>query len=387
LTSISLGDATLGDGELGGISMTSMSSSSVLDASVRRKYVTGQISQLTSDALQIRSAGESLGTQLGEFELGEGVQAVVPVTRSYGGETSRLVTGPVETRARSSLASLGKFMLGETIIGAAVITRSLGGETTRVIARGAEPVLVPIGAFAIDGIWVQFDELRFDHIGTDIGANISRVRQDALKREVDTEHEIETINEFAGGFTTVYRPETELENVKPPRELRDVFVETGHALDELSVTQESPSRFDLGIGLLRGEERSEEFTVQETRDWVIDSGDWAIGVNSRDVELPGDPSKRSFDIGFALTREQMETWAHQLAVPSAVVERRVPDGDAVYVDTTPDDAQTVEVTSPGTSIVPDGEYVVSSWEVDMVQSRRTIDARELRFEVTATIHG
>lgn len=172
---------------------------------------------------------------------------------------------------------------------------------------------------------------------------------------------------------TVTPPVTRL----PLRRTRDYHVDR-YEEDMVSRTVEE---WDVTLDLMPTETRTDTETVSESVSggWGFTTRNGTIATDSVDADFLGRGAGgvERFALTARLTKQQAHSFETALALQRGVRVRRLPDTSNEAVDETSGEANTVTVSSPTTAVVPDGDYIVLSWESERLNDA----AQSVTFEI------
>lgn len=294
-----------------------------------------------------------------------GETVVHPLSASGSGQGSRGAGAGARLSVVSALGATGNARAAGT-----AALASTHGLRASGVGRGA-------GAAAFSDLWqlggLTFEpssDLEFDAESISVSL-LADAEQVETLRGFGPAGDIATKRGFAGYFSTVSRAGGGSMPLQPGLAATPALAPTDVYLASLSETDlgaESPR--EVEIELQRETNRRGEYSpVSQSGPIELEFESGTIGLSERDVGLidrEGSAVGSRPTLELLLSARQVGAIADNVGYPAGVVGRTIPDGSDKAVDETPDNRQTVTLsTNQGLLDVADGAYLVEAWSVEL----------------------
>ncbi|WP_135535364.1 hypothetical protein [Halostella pelagica] len=204
-------------------------------------------------------------------------------------------------------------------------------------------------------------------------------------RQFDRSGDYSRTAQFGGGWRLDDDAgRAEAVDVTPPLDYDPPFDAFSGYVQSYEEQQVAADRLELDISVERLHERRDVFSAvdQTGEDWTISTvrGDLALSNEQvGQISQTGTTAGGDWSLPLALSDAQAAALVDACGVPDAVVDQTVADGDDTVTDATPDDRQTITVSTPSDAVLSDGSYLVSDWTL----SRQSFDeTRRWRVKLT-----
>lgn len=184
-------------------------------------------------------------------------------------------------------------------------------------------------------------------------------------RQYDSAGDVIRIPQNGGGFRLVDNSGRSPVTVSVPAPDRPPFNRTidGY-VDDYNEEQLSPDRYQISLTILRTEPRPAVTSqATDTATYEFDTSRGVVGLDADDVgqlETEASGAGRIHELQLRVDDETAARLLDAWSTPTAIVERAVPDGEDVFVDTA-DGGQTVSISTPTRASLAAGDYGITDW--------------------------
>jgi len=196
--------------------------------------------------------------------------------------------------------------------------------------------------------------------------SVSFVADDRAWLDFASAGDLETVTGFGGRFRVRSRDSGGTIRVEPPTALQPAVQPGPWYLDDVASSQLNSAARGITLEFLRGGPRDGPVGSQSSgTDYQLSlPGGASIGlaadqvlVDERAIESTGE----RITPPLVLSSPALRVLAARVDRPAAVVERPVPDDESFAVDSSPQQRQTISVSSPASAPLSDGSYLVVEW--------------------------
>lgn len=237
------------------------------------------------------------------------------------------------------------------------------------------PLTAGIQPFILNEEW-QVDEQPIKPDGLSMDAESTTLTFEVLRSEIDQWRQYDRAGDisveagFAGQFRAVDRGgRDDTTEVRPSFGTLDPIIPSvEYLVTSYGEEQVAPDRFEVSLGFQRRTNRDQGFpTLSESGDWEFSLETGTVGLDASHVSRAsgsGTTSGPEYDLTLTVSDDQAAALLDNWGYPDGVVERGVSDGTNFLVDESPSSRQTVTISGPSGAILSDGDYLVTSWQVE-----------------------
>lgn len=186
-------------------------------------------------------------------------------------------------------------------------------------------------------------------------------------RQFDRVGDYNVNQEFGGGWQLVDDAgRLETVTLSPRNDMQPPLDKIEGYIESYTEEQNTATRYSIDITIQRLSERTNVYPApsQSGQPWTLSFAHGDIALETKQVLQTGQRGTTSggqWTLSLRLSDSQAGAIIDSAGVPNAVVSRNVGDETDFNVDSSSNDRQTVTINGPDGASIPDGTYLIDTW--------------------------